>query len=403
MHLRLFQTVLLPLALVTRSTAGNSAECDSTPVLDQMWHHGPSTLSSTFSVWSERLFSLLDPNDAEPPTGRLRAFANDLHLAFVAPRHATRPPHKQRKPHPNSGLLRRADSQWVTKCKVQSSGLGSSQGDDDPKSTSTTLPGMTPTDSNGRPLPTQTVSEGHGGGGRETIAVTQPCGNIPVGASSKEFPVPCNNSSWTVAVDVRATTGPNGQQAWLTCGISLEDKTSGWNPPNATIDQVITLEGGLRAAVKMDGSPYKACTDYLEIFEAAGGEFGSKHPALVSMSSSFLMLCQVPPLFIAAFALQESSCNPTTMGQGGEAGMMQISPVIPILSCLRRSSSPHTNRTSVPTRLTVIVWMYGTTSGLLPLISPMSSKLTVAISLRQSVNTMVGTEACPTTKGSLGV
>ena len=41
------------------------------------------------------------------------------------------------------------------------------------------------------------------------------------------------------------------------------------------------------------------------------------------------LLPKVPPLFIAAFALQESSCDPTTMGEGGEAGIMQISPVSP--------------------------------------------------------------------------
>jgi len=189
----------------------------------------------------------------------------------------------------------------------------------------------------------------------------------------------------------------------LTCGILVDDQTSGWNPPNATINQVITLEGGLRAAVKMDGSPYTACTDYIEIFEAAGGEFGSKHIALAFMVSSCLTLCKVPPLFIAAFALQESSCNPTTMGQGGETGMMQISAVSPIPSCLRHRRSPTTHRTSASTRLTVIVWMYGTTSGLLPLISRMSSKQLVVMSSRQSVNTMAGNEACPTTKRPLGV
>jgi len=174
---------------------------------------------------------------------------------------------------------------------VQSSGLGSSNGNSS-KPTSTTLPGMTPTDSNGRPLPTQTVSDGHGGNGHETIAVTQPCGNITVGAT----------------IDVQTTTGPNGQETWLTCGISQQDKGSGWNPPNATIDQIITLEGGLAAAMKMNNSPYTACANYTNIFEAAGAEFG------------------IPPLFIAAFALQESSCDPTTMGEGGEAGIMQISP-----------------------------------------------------------------------------
>jgi hypothetical protein len=346
MHLRPFQTVLLTLALLARSTASNghalvADQCDTTPPLPLLGQSDddPSTLSSSLAVWSDRLFSLLDPTDSEPPRGRLRAFANDLHLAFVARRHAAWPSHKRRKPHFDSELLRRADSQKVIKCKVQSSGDGSPDGGDgdSSKPTSTTLPGMTPTDSNGKPLPTQTVSEGHGGGGRETIAVTQPCGNIPVGASSEEYHITCNTiaNGLTLAVEVQATTGPNGQTTWLTCGIRLDDKTSGWNPPNATIDQIVTLEGGLRAAVKMEGSPYAACTDYIEIFEAAGGEFGSKLITLAFMPSLCLTPFKVPPLFIAAFALQESSCNPTTMGQGGETGMMQISAVSTIPSCLR--------------------------------------------------------------------
>jgi len=189
MHLGPFQTVLVAFALVAHSTAGISAaqdQCRSTSptsLLDQQPDDGPSASSSTLAVWSERLLSLLDPNDADHP-GALHAFANDLHLAFMARRHAAQPSHKRRKRHPDSELLRRAGTQKVTKCKLQSSGLGSPHGDGGSKPTSTTLPGMTPTDSDGKPLPTQTVSEGHGGSGRETIAVTEPCGNIPVGASS---------------------------------------------------------------------------------------------------------------------------------------------------------------------------------------------------------------------------
>lgn len=198
-HLGPFQSVLIVLALVSRSTStpNSSAsldQCGSTPppLLDQS-DDDPSP--STLALWSERLFSLLDPTDAEPHTGRLRAFANDLHLAFVARRHGTRPlhKHKRKRPHLDSSLHKRADSQKVTKCKVQ--GLGSHHGDDGSKPTSTTLPGMTPTDSDGRPLPTQTVSEGHGGGGHETIAITQPCGNIPVGATSKESCITCSTNS----------------------------------------------------------------------------------------------------------------------------------------------------------------------------------------------------------------
>jgi hypothetical protein len=193
MHFKPFQTVLVAFALVARSIASNGGavldQCHSTsplpPLLDQALDGIPSTAPSTLPIWSERLLSLLDPNDRDHPKGRLRAFANDLHLAFAAQQRAARPSHRRRKRQPDSGLLKRADTQKVTKCRVHSNGLGPSNGNGGPKPTTTTLPGMTPTDSNGRPLPTQTVSEGHGGSGRETIAVSQPCGNITVGATSK--------------------------------------------------------------------------------------------------------------------------------------------------------------------------------------------------------------------------
>ncbi len=32
----------------------------------------------------------------------------------------------------------------------------------------------------------------------------------------------------------------------------------------------------------------------------------------------------VPPIIIASIAMQESSCNPHTVGGGGEQGLMQI-------------------------------------------------------------------------------
>ena len=37
-------------------------------------------------------------------------------------------------------------------------------------------------------------------------------------------------------------------------------------------------------------------------------------------------LCSVPSIMLASFAMQESSCNPNTVGGGGEQGLMQISP-----------------------------------------------------------------------------
>jgi len=40
----------------------------------------------------------------------------------------------------------------------------------------------------------------------------------------------------------------------------------------------------------------------------------------------FERLSPVPPILLAAIALQESSCNPYTVGGAGEQGLMQITP-----------------------------------------------------------------------------
>jgi hypothetical protein len=47
------------------------------------------------------------------------------------------------------------------------------------------IPNYTPTGPDGRPLPTQTIGDGHGGYGQEVISVTSMCGNINPGATGK--------------------------------------------------------------------------------------------------------------------------------------------------------------------------------------------------------------------------
>ena len=43
----------------------------------------------------------------------------------------------------------------------------------------------------------------------------------------------------------------------------------------------------------------------------------------MTLKSSALFIL-VPPIVIASFALQESSCNPDTVGGAGEQGLMQL-------------------------------------------------------------------------------
>ncbi|KAF9454021.1 glycoside hydrolase family 23 protein [Macrolepiota fuliginosa MF-IS2] len=96
------------------------------------------------------------------------------------------------------------------------------------------------------------------------------------------------------------TSGPNGSIDFLNCGID----GGGWNPPFIHINDVVVKS--LSEAIKSSSSPFHACAPFVSIFNKYGGQFG------------------VPPIFLASFAMQESSCNPNTVGGAGEQGLMQI-------------------------------------------------------------------------------
>lgn len=95
-------------------------------------------------------------------------------------------------------------------------------------------------------------------------------------------------------------TGPNGHIDYLNCGL----EAGGWTPPKLHINNVATKS--LSAALQSKSSPFKACGRYVSTFEKYGAKYG------------------IPPIFLAAFAMQESSCNANTVGGGGEQGLMQI-------------------------------------------------------------------------------
>ncbi|PPQ77198.1 hypothetical protein CVT25_011044 [Psilocybe cyanescens] len=98
-----------------------------------------------------------------------------------------------------------------------------------------------------------------------------------------------------------ALTGPNGRLDWLMCGF---ETPGGWQPPYVRIQDLITHS--LSSALQSPNSPFKACNPYLHIFEKYGQQFG------------------IPAIIMASFSMQESGCNPNTVGGGGEQGMMQI-------------------------------------------------------------------------------
>lgn len=100
--------------------------------------------------------------------------------------------------------------------------------------------------------------------------------------------------------EITSTNGPNGRLDWLTCGIN----GGGWSPPHVTVADLKVVD--LSQAIKVDGSPFKACSAYVDTFYKYANQYGLK------------------PIMLASFAMQESGCNPNTVGGGGEQGMMQL-------------------------------------------------------------------------------
>lgn len=98
------------------------------------------------------------------------------------------------------------------------------------------------------------------------------------------------------------TSGPNGNIDWLGCGIT----STGWTPPPAKVTDLVYADLSNISSSKT--SPFKACAPYLSYFNAAAQSQG------------------IPPIFLAAFAMMESSCNPNAVGSGGELGLFQITP-----------------------------------------------------------------------------
>ncbi|PPR05822.1 hypothetical protein CVT26_010102 [Gymnopilus dilepis] len=99
---------------------------------------------------------------------------------------------------------------------------------------------------------------------------------------------------------VTKLSGPNGDIDWLNCGF----EGGGWTPPFIRVQDIVTQP--LSSALKSPNSPFKACSPYISIFEKYGDQHG------------------IPAILLASFAMQESGCNPHTVGGAGEQGLMQI-------------------------------------------------------------------------------
>lgn len=94
---------------------------------------------------------------------------------------------------------------------------------------------------------------------------------------------------------VSKLTGPNGDIDWLNCGVTK----SGWRPPKITIDNIIIQD------IDSDGV-FAPCKRFLWMFEEHAKENG------------------LHPTMLVSTAMQESGCNPETIGGAGEQGLMQL-------------------------------------------------------------------------------
>lgn len=117
---------------------------------------------------------------------------------------------------------------------------------------------------------------------------------------SLSFNCPLLNMLNRPPVSTTKTSGPNGSIDFLNCGID----SGGWTPPSIHIKDVVVKS--LSEAIQSSDSPFHACKPYVGFFNRYGDQYG------------------VPPIFLASFAMQESSCNPNTVGGAGEQGLMQI-------------------------------------------------------------------------------
>lgn len=108
----------------------------------------------------------------------------------------------------------------------------------------------------------------------------------------------CGSSGATT--EITALSGPNGHIDFLTCGIN----EGGWNPPLLKIENIVTAD--LSGVAYRDGSAFANCKDFVPTFEKYGNQY------------------QIPAILLASFAMQESSCKPSTVGGAGEQGLMQL-------------------------------------------------------------------------------
>jgi hypothetical protein len=172
------------------SSSSPSPCANDMPLADSITSYSP------ISLWWKSLGSILlqhlpgDESSGEP------GFFNDLRIAFNTVHPTPNVPTRSRAPvgsstdsadetefcddhFYHSPLYRRDQQVLKTKCRVKPTRP-------DQTWDGNGIPNYTPTDSNGNPLPTQTIGDGHGGGGQEIISVQSKCNGRGSGATGEK-------------------------------------------------------------------------------------------------------------------------------------------------------------------------------------------------------------------------
>ncbi|KAF9070131.1 lysozyme-like domain-containing protein [Rhodocollybia butyracea] len=128
----------------------------------------------------------------------------------------------------------------------------------------------------------------------KAVKASSSCSGANAAASLR----PCGDVGATA--EITSQSGPNGNIHWMNCGID----NGGWNPSYLDIEHVIVED--LTAALQARNTPFAICAPYVDKFYQYGNQF------------------DIPPIIIASFAMQESSCNHALVGGAGEQGLMQL-------------------------------------------------------------------------------
>jgi len=178
--------LLLPLLLVSETLAAATHRMTTLERLKEHIRHPISneddlqptgdmdSLTSPLTRWWNNVDSLFSRHPPLESSLTEPGFFNDLRLAFTLSTDPVTTQHGLK----NQGLSPRAQQVLKTMCRLKSTIYDDGWDDGD-------VPNYVPTDSDGQPLPTQTIGDGHGGGGSEIIAVTSMCGNIGPGATGE--------------------------------------------------------------------------------------------------------------------------------------------------------------------------------------------------------------------------